>query len=107
MRATPGLMEHLLPVCAPVDWRQALNAKGKVKVQLYKKLLQDGQCIPVEKGELDNYLEGVRAKSVLRVPFSFLSYPLVVVVDVCRAPVLTASCYPVCGHCRGRGSGHL
>ena len=32
-----------------------------MKVQLYKKLLLDGTCIPIEKGDLDVHLEAVSA----------------------------------------------
>ncbi len=55
-------MEKLMG--AHVDWEirviKALNAKGKVKVTPYRKLLQDGLSIPVDKGDLDGCLEAVR-----------------------------------------------
>lgn len=39
---------------------QSLNARGDVRIPLFKKLLTDGQCIPIEKNELEAGLEAVR-----------------------------------------------
>jgi hypothetical protein len=44
---------------------QVLNSRGKMNVGVFRRLLRDGQAIPVEKSMLESHMEAVRRRDLM------------------------------------------